>query len=144
VSYTILSAKYANPEHTCAILVTEEAGAVIASEADTPDLWAQMNEDLASIEPFDVAKALFDTVVSLVQKRLDDFARTRGYDGVLSACTYATSTVPKFQAEGQYAVNARDAHWAACYAVLADVQAGGELPTVEEVMGAMPALEWPQ
>ena len=34
-----------------------------------------------------------------IQARLDDWARTRGYDGILSACTYATSAVAKFAAE---------------------------------------------
>ena len=47
--------------------------------------------------------------VAAVQVRLDDFARTRNYDGILSAATYATSTVSKFAAEGQCAVALRDA-----------------------------------
>lgn len=84
-------------------------------------------------------------VVAAVQDRLDAFARTRGYDSILSACTYATSTQARFQAEGAYCVQARDAHWAACYAVLAEVQAGTRaMPTVAEVLAAMPALTWPQ
>ena len=41
---------------------------------------------------------------SAIQEHLDSFARTRNYDGIMSAATYATSTVPKFHAEGQYAV----------------------------------------
>ena len=79
-----------------------------------------------------------------VQKRLDDFARTRGYDGILSAATYATSTVPKFKAEGQYAVEARDATWAKCYEVLAAVEAGSHpMPTLDELLAELPVLTWP-
>ena len=79
-----------------------------------------------------------------VQQRLDDFARTRNYDGILSAATYATSAVPKFAAEGQYAVQARDATWAACYTIMADVQAGMRaMPSVDDVLAELPALEWP-
>lgn len=42
--YTIQSARYANAEITAAIVSTEEAGDVLASEQDTPELWAQMLE----------------------------------------------------------------------------------------------------
>ena len=81
---------------------------------------------------------------AVVQKRLDDFARTRGYDGILSACTYATSIVPKFEAEGQYAVEARDATWAKCYEVLAAVEAGSRpMPTLDELLAELPVLTWP-
>ena len=79
-----------------------------------------------------------------VQKYLDDFARTRNYDGILSAATYATSAVPKFKAEGQYAVEARDATWAKCYEVLAAVEAGSRpMPTLEELLAELPVLTWP-
>ena len=79
-----------------------------------------------------------------VQKHLDDFARTLGYDGIMSACTYATSTVPKFKAEGQYAMEARDATWVKCYEVLAAVEAGSRpMPTLEELLTELPVLTWP-
>lgn len=79
-----------------------------------------------------------------VQKHLDDFARTLVYDGIMSACTYATSTVPKFKAEGQYAVEARDATWVKCYEVLAAVEAGSRpMPTLEELLTELPVLTWP-
>jgi hypothetical protein len=82
--------------------------------------------------------------VAKVQSRLDTFARSRGYDGILSACTYVTSTNPKFAAEGQYCVQARDATWAKCYAILTSVQAGQRpVPTWEELEAELPALEWP-
>jgi hypothetical protein len=40
--YTILSAYYANAERTAVIAMTQEAGAVVVSERDRPELWAQM------------------------------------------------------------------------------------------------------
>jgi hypothetical protein len=84
-------------------------------------------------------------IVAATQKRLDDFARTRNYDGILSACTYATSTVPKFAAEGQYCVTARDATWASLYTILGEVQAGTRpVPSgYEDIEGDLPALVWP-
>lgn len=79
-----------------------------------------------------------------VQKRLDDFARARNYDGILSAATYATSQVPKFKAEGQYAVEARDTTWAKCYEILAAVETGSRpMPTLDELLAELPVLTWP-
>lgn len=88
---------------------------------------------------------LQSSIVQQTQQRLDVFAQTRGYDGILSASTYATSAVPKFAAEGQCAVAARDATWAALYTLLADVQAGIALmPTgFADVEPLLPVLEWP-
>lgn len=84
-------------------------------------------------------------IVDATQARLDDFAKTRGYDGILSACTYATSTVTKFQAEAQYCVQARDATWAKLYEMLAEVQAGTRpMPSgFEGIEAELPPLNWP-
>ena len=80
-----------------------------------------------------------------VQQHLDTFARTRNYDGILSAATYATSVVPKFKVEGQYAVEARDNTWAKCYEILAAVEAGSRpMPTLDELLAELPVLVWPQ
>ena len=80
-----------------------------------------------------------------VQQHLDTFARTRNYDGILSAATYATSTVPKFAAEGQYAVETRDATWTKFYEILAAVEAGSRpMPTLDELLAELPKLVWPQ
>lgn len=91
--------------------------------------------------PEQIIKAFTDAI----QARLDSFARTRNYDGILSAATYATSTVPKFAAEGQYAVQVRDATWAAGYQILADVQAGNRpMPeSPEAIFDELPVLQWP-
>ncbi len=91
------------------------------------------------------AQALQQSIVDATQERLDSFARTRNYDNILSACTYATSNIPKFAAEGQIAVNLRDATWAALYQILEEVQAGQrEAPTgFSDIEPLLPPLEWP-
>ena len=100
-----------------------------------------MAEDIASRKSS--PEWIIEQVEIRVQARLDAFAATRGYDGILSACTYATSDIPKFAAEAQTCVNLRDATWAACYQIMADVQAGRRaLPTVEQAMSELPQLEW--
>lgn len=80
-----------------------------------------------------------------IQQRLDTFAQTRNYDSILSACTYATSTVPKFKTEGQACVNLRDATWAAAYNILAEVQAGDRpMPaSIADIEADLPAAVWP-
>lgn len=91
------------------------------------------------------AQAVRDLIVQQTQHRLDAFAQTRYYDGILSACSYATSTVPKFKSEGQYCVEARDATWAALYQTLADVEAGVRPAPSDfaDVESSLPTLTWP-
>jgi len=91
-------------------------------------------------------QALQNQIVSETQRRLDEFAQTRGYDSILSACTYATSSVPKFRSEGQYCVDARDATWAKLYEILAEVQSGARpAPSgYADIEPDLPVLAWPE
>lgn len=90
-------------------------------------------------------KALQDSIVNQTQQRLDNFAKTRNYDGILSLCTYATSTVVEFATEGQYGVEARDQTWAKLYEILDDVSSGVRpMPTsFSDIEQELPILEWP-
>lgn len=82
-------------------------------------------------------------LVGAVQKYMDSVAKEKGYDNILSACTYATSTNPTFAAEGQACVAWRDEVWAYCYQVLADVQAGNRtVPTKEQLISELPIKPW--
>jgi len=83
-------------------------------------------------------------ITEAVQQRLDDFAKTRNYDGILSACTYATSTVAQFASEGQLCVNLRDATWGKLYQVMAEVEAGERtMPTgYVDIDSELPELTW--
>lgn len=91
------------------------------------------------------AQALQREVIDSTQLRLDNFCRTRNYEGVLSACTYATSTIQKFAVEGQYAVRARDETWAALYQFLGEVQAGirNAPRSFDDIEPLLPQLTWP-
>ena len=98
-----------------------------------------------AVPPSPTPEQIIASLTAQIQKRLDDFAKTRNYDGILSACTYATSTVPKFATEGQYCVQARDATWAAGYALMDEVLAGTRpVPTsISDIESELPELVWP-
>lgn len=85
-----------------------------------------------------------EDIIQKVQARLDDFAKTKGYDGILSACTYATDPNPIFSAEGIYCVNQRSATWAKCYEILTEVQIGVRpMPSgYADIEAELPALTW--
>lgn len=83
-------------------------------------------------------------LTAVVQAHLDAVAAERGYDSMLSLCSYATSTVPRFAAEGQAGVAHRDAVWMACHAVEDAVLAGERaVPTGAELVAELPAMVWP-
>jgi hypothetical protein len=79
-----------------------------------------------------------------MQAVLDTTAKARNYDGILSACTYATSTVDKFRAEGQACVEWRDKVWAFGYDLLARVDAGQTpAPALADLAAILPQMVWP-
>lgn len=90
----------------------------------------------------EIQKQLSDTV----QAALDDFAKTRLYDGIMSACSYANSTDAKFKSEAEYCISLRDTTWRTAYGILDEVKAGSrEIPTAEELLAELPVstAEWP-
>jgi hypothetical protein len=83
--------------------------------------------------------------IVLTQQRLDAFAKTRGYDNIASACSYATSTVPKFKSDADYCIAVRDNTWTTLFTILNDIATGApNVPTdVAEVLEQLPVLSWP-
>ena len=103
------------------------------------------NYTVEDIPLAELTARLIEQITAATQARLDTFARTRNYDGILSACTYASSTIQKFQTEGQYCVNARDATWASLYTIMGEVEAGTRPRPAgfTDIAPDLPVLTWP-
>lgn len=95
------------------------------------------------LEPVQTPETFRGLCVLTIQNRLDTFAKAKGYDGILSAATYAQSLIPRLAAEGKYAAGKRDDTWETAYLILNAVLAGERpKPTVEELIAELPTLEW--
>lgn len=107
--------------------------------------WQLIEGDKPIYPPPPTPQQIQEAIIIDTQKRLDDFARTRNYDNILSACTYSTSSITKFQVEGQYCVDMRDQTWSKLYEMLAEVIGGTRpIPTSFSVIESeLPVLEWP-
>jgi hypothetical protein len=119
-------------------------------ELSEVDLSPEEQAEYDAREAEDAAQAserLKLAILDAAQTQLNEFANTRGYDGIMSACTYATSTIPKFAAEGQYCVQLRDETWATLYGMLAEIEAGTRpLPeSFEDIAHELPLATavWP-
>lgn len=99
--------------------------------------------ELASIDAATMTQ-LAKKATEYVQGRLDQFANSRGYDGILSACSYKDSTNPAFAADAAIAIPKRDQAWTNLHAYLADVQSGVKpVPTsVQDITAQLPELVW--
>lgn len=73
-----------------------------------------------------------------VQAHLDAGARTRNYDNIVSACSYAGAPNP-FQEEGAAFLAWRGECWALCHQIMAGVESGQRAqPTIAELVALMP------
>ena len=75
-----------------------------------------------------------------IDARIEAQARALQYNGAAHLAGYTGSTVAEWAAEAQAFVAWRDAVWQAAIAMLADAEASGEAPSVEDVLAALP--EW--
>lgn len=81
--------------------------------------------------------------IDAVDAALNNAAKAQGYDGIVSACSYAGAP-NYFQAESVAFLEWRAACWVHCHQVLAQVQANQRpVPTPEDLVAELPALELP-
>lgn len=89
-----------------------------------------------AVPAIDDYKAAFDA-------HLDSVAQTKNYDNRITIATYAGSTNATWADEAKAFIEWRDAALASMFAQLEAVQAGGEPPTVEQFIAALPEIVWP-
>lgn len=92
------------------------------------------------VDALDLAKERAQKhAIDRVQAFMDAKAKEYGYDHILSASSYVTSTFPKFKAEGIAFAKWRDDVWLYCYSVLAEWEAGTSIITTEdELIASLP------
>jgi len=87
----------------------------------------------------EMLQASFETAI---QALLNGTARSRGYDSIATAVSYAEEpAVPKFQEDGKAFRAWRSLVWAYAYQELAKVKSGErEIPTLDAFLAELPAL----
>lgn len=129
------------PEDTATAVSVEDTPIFSQARGCWEQAWTTRNKTQEEIaNDINVIK---ESIISATQERLDAFAQTRNYDGILSCCTYATSTNATFQAEGQRAVQLRDDTWQALYNILGQVATQGRVvASYADVEPDLPVLSW--
>lgn len=113
------------------------------------DIAAVTNEEgVVSIDRSKVSTDLYlafeDAIKAEVQKKLDDFAREKGYDDLRSACTYTNSSIEVYRTESIRACELRDLTWYTLYVYFNDVVTGvRDLPVSwNDIAQNLPELTW--
>lgn len=121
-----------------------------------PLIWVDVPPDTTMDDKWDGAQVVkFETPLpgpdelitnlsAVVQAHIDQVARSRAYTDGLHAATYANSTIPAWQAEGQAFVAWRDSVWIAAISIMDDCKAGlREIPTPDSLVSELPVMVWP-
>jgi len=133
------------PEHDSVTQTIQSSSPVLTSKGHYEQSWTIVDLDPEIVAQNQAAKLeqLKSSIVQQVQSNLDAFARTKNYDSILSAASYAASSNPVFKSEGQTAVVLRDDTWAKLYTILAEVEAGTRTVTsFADIEAELPVLEW--
>jgi hypothetical protein len=87
----------------------------------------------------------FNDLENDTQQRLDNFAATKGYKDIFSACTYATSANLQYKSDADYCLLSRDATWEQLYLIFAEIEQGTRpMPTdYDQIAVDLPVLAWP-
>ena len=83
-----------------------------------------------------------EAITRAVDAHVEAQAKAMSYNSAAHLASYVASGVPQWASEAQTFVAWRDAVWLAAIDMLADAEASGEAPSIENVIAALP--EWPE
>jgi hypothetical protein len=112
-----------------------------------PNVEQPTEEYLESLFPeyqrqFDI-DAVANPAVALIQKKLDDTAKSKSYDNAISCASFSSSSNLTWTVQADPFVAWRDAVWNYAYTIFAQVEAGTiPIPTLEEFMAGLPQISW--
>lgn len=86
-------------------------------------------------------KPTFDDYRAAASSTLEESARRHGYDNIVSACSYSTSTIPKFSQEGRAFTKWRDSLWLKCFEISGTAEVTGNWPSIEDAVAQLPVFE---
>ena len=78
------------------------------------------------------------SITRAIDRHVDAQAVAMQYNSAAHLASYVASSVPEWQAEAQAFVAWRDQVWTTALDLLADAEASGEAPSVEDVTAALP------
>jgi len=80
-----------------------------------------------------------------IKTLLDETARSRGYDDIISLCSYAVSENPAYRAEALAAIAWRDAVSACMVEIIDGIKSKNRsAPTRAAFLAALPTINWPK
>lgn len=124
------------------------AASMVECPPDTQQGWTYLDGVFSPPEevspPAKTEEQVKAEILAQVQENLDNFAREKNYDGILSLASYKDSTNPTFAAQAVKGIYLRDTSWATLYSILAQVDAG-EMPqpnSYTDIAHLLPVLTW--
>lgn len=127
--------------------ILRDDGATIPIDAGNSDYLAFLEWEVDNEPAHPTGPTLEQRAAAMlvaVDAHLNDAARSKGYDSILSAALRAALPASPFHADGVAFGTWMDLVYAKCYEVLAQVKAGAVTePTVDELLAMLPELQLP-
>jgi hypothetical protein len=124
------------PTTASRIIVNAKTGQSYTETYEIPD---PTPEELAAAKVKETEE-IVKRLTNAVQAHMEDVARSKGYDNLMSACSYA-AVANAFQAESQKFIEWRANCWMVCHHVLAEAEAGNiAVPSEQELVAMLPVF----